>query len=69
MAGRPRKQGHSTDHAFLLVLARIYARGLGVPQDVNKALALLKGNPREDARAYAKELSAAARTNAAAKKP
>jgi TPR repeat protein len=51
-----------------LVLARIYARGLGVPQDVNKARALLKGNPREDAQALAKELSASAK-NAPAKRP
>jgi tetratricopeptide (TPR) repeat protein len=40
-----------------VVLARIYARGLGVPADSNKALGLLKGNPREDARALLKELS------------
>lgn len=43
-----------------LVLARLYARGLGVPPDVNKALALLKANPHEDARALANELAAAA---------
>jgi tetratricopeptide (TPR) repeat protein len=41
-----------------LILARIYARGLGVPADPHKALGLLKGNPREDAQALAKELSA-----------
>jgi TPR repeat protein len=52
-----------------LVLARIYAWGLGVPSDVNKARALLKDNPRADAQAFAKELSAAARKNAPARKP
>jgi Tfp pilus assembly protein PilF len=51
-----------------VILARIQARGLGVPPDVNKALALLKGNPREDAKALAKELSAPAKS-APAKKP
>jgi tetratricopeptide (TPR) repeat protein len=51
-----------------VILARIYARGLGVPPDTRKALGLLKGNPREDARALAKELSASAK-NASAKKP
>jgi len=51
-----------------LILARIYARGLGVPPDMNKALGLLKGNPREDAQALAKELSASAK-NASPKKP
>jgi len=51
-----------------VILARIYARGFGVPPDANKALGLLKGNPREDAQALAKELSASAR-NAPAKKP
>jgi len=44
-----------------LILARIYARGIGVPPDVTKALALLKGNPREDARALAKELAPSAK--------
>ena len=42
-----------------VTLARIYARGLGVPADPNKALGLLKGNQREDAQALLKELSAA----------
>ena len=51
-----------------LVLARIYARGLGVPQDTGKALSLLKGNQREDAQALAKELSASAK-NASPGKP
>lgn len=44
-----------------LVLARFYAQGLGVPRDVGKALALLKGNPREEARVLAKELAIAAK--------
>ena len=51
-----------------VILARIYAKGLGVPPDTGKALGLLKGNPREDAQALAKELSASAK-NASAKKP
>jgi tetratricopeptide (TPR) repeat protein len=51
-----------------LILARIYARGLGVPPDANKALGLLKGNPREDAQALAKELAAPAKS-APVKKP
>jgi Flp pilus assembly protein TadD len=51
-----------------LILARIYARGLGVPPDANKALGLLKGNPREDAQALAKELSAQTKS-APANKP
>ncbi len=42
-----------------VILARIYARGLGVPADPHKALGLLKGNQREDAQALANELSAA----------
>ncbi len=40
-----------------LALARIYARGLGVSQDRNKAIALLKGNPDEEAQRLLKELS------------
>ena len=51
-----------------VILARIYARGLGVPADPNKALGLLKGNQREDTQTLAKELSALAK-NAPAKKP
>jgi tetratricopeptide (TPR) repeat protein len=51
-----------------VLLARILAQGLGVPPDANKALALLKGNPREDAKALAKELSAAAK-DAATSRP
>lgn len=51
-----------------VILARIYAKGLGVPADVNKALGLLKENPREDAQALMKELSASAK-NAPVKKP
>lgn len=45
-----------------VILARIYAKGLGMPADVNKARGLLKGNPREDAQALMKELSASAKT-------
>ena len=45
-----------------LILARIYARGIGVEPDVKRALALLKGNPREDAQALRKELSASAKS-------
>ena len=51
-----------------LILARIYAKGLGVPADANKALRLLRGNPREDAQALMKELAASAKTTPA-KKP
>jgi TPR repeat protein len=40
-----------------LVLARIYARGLGVTQDRTKAIALLKGNPEEEAKRLLKDLS------------
>lgn len=40
-----------------LILARIYAKGLGVPQDVQKARDLLKHNPREDVQVLLKELS------------
>ncbi len=40
-----------------LVLARIYGRGLGVSQDRTKAIALLKGNPDEEAKRLLKELS------------
>jgi tetratricopeptide (TPR) repeat protein len=48
-----------------VILARIYARGLGVPADPHKALGLLKGNPREDAQALLKELSASAKNKTA----
>lgn len=41
------------------VLALIYAKGLGVPQDLTKAGSLLKGNPNEDAQRLLKEISAA----------
>ncbi len=51
-----------------VILARIYARGLGVPADPTKARGLLKGNSREDAQALAKELSAATK-GAAAPRP
>jgi TPR repeat protein len=40
-------------------LALIYAKGLGVPQDLTKAGSLLKGNPNEDAQRLLKEISAA----------
>lgn len=50
-----------------LVLAKIYGRGIGVPPDLKKALALLKGNSREEAQALAKELSAAAKGASAAR--
>ncbi|MGH7206221.1 MAG: tetratricopeptide repeat protein [Nitrospiraceae bacterium] len=42
-----------------VALARIYARGLGVPQDLNKARGLLKGNHHEDAKRLLRELSVA----------
>jgi TPR repeat protein len=42
-----------------IVLARIYAKGLGVPQDLTKAGSLLKDNPNEDAQRLLKEISAA----------
>jgi TPR repeat protein len=38
-------------------LARIYARGLGVPPDLERAVALLKATPHEDARRLLQELS------------
>jgi TPR repeat protein len=41
-----------------LALARIYAEGLGVPQDVDRAIALLKATPHEDAQRLLRELSA-----------
>jgi TPR repeat protein len=41
-----------------LVLARIYANGLGVSKDRNKALALLKGHPQEEGRRLFADLSA-----------
>lgn len=40
-----------------IALARIYARGLGVPQDLKKARDLLKGNHQEDAKRLLREIS------------
>ena len=40
-----------------VALARIYARGLGVPQDLNKAKGLLKDNRHEDATRLLREIS------------
>ncbi len=39
-----------------VALARIYARGLGIPQDLNKARSLLKGNHHEDAKRLLREI-------------
>jgi TPR repeat protein len=41
-----------------IMLARIYAKGWGVPQDVDKAISLLKGSQDEEARRMLKKLSA-----------
>jgi TPR repeat protein len=41
-----------------LVMARVYAHGLGVQQDVKKAKALLKGESSEEAKALLREISA-----------
>lgn len=41
-----------------IALARIYARGLGVPRDVGRAIGLLKSTPHEDAQRLLRELSA-----------
>lgn len=40
-----------------MALARIYAEGLGVPRDVERALALLRETPHEDAQSLLQELS------------
>ena len=40
-----------------IALARIYARGIGVPADLERAIALLKATPHEDARRLLQELS------------
>ena len=45
-----------------VALARIYARGLGVPQDLKKARDLLKGNHHEDAKRLLRELSVGQQT-------
>ncbi len=42
-----------------IALARVYARGLGVPQDVGRAVALLRATPHEDAQRLLQELSPA----------
>jgi TPR repeat protein len=41
-----------------LALARIYGHGVGVPQDLDKAKALLKGDHRDAAKALLRELTA-----------
>lgn len=41
-----------------LVMARVYARGLGVQQDVKKAKALLKGDSSDEAKALLREITA-----------
>ena len=43
-----------------LALARFYARGIGVPRDMARAVALLKATPHEDARRLLEELATAA---------
>ena len=40
-----------------LIMARFYVRGQGVPEDLKKAKALLKGNPKEEAKALLREIS------------
>jgi TPR repeat protein len=42
-----------------VALARIYARGLGVSPDLERAVDLLKATPHEDARRLLRELSPA----------
>ena len=41
-----------------LVMARLYAHGLGVPQDIKKAKALLKGESSDEAKALLRDISA-----------
>jgi tetratricopeptide (TPR) repeat protein len=41
-----------------LVMARAYAHGLGVPQDIKKAKALLKGESSDEAKALLRDISA-----------
>ncbi len=43
-------------------LARIYARGLGVPQDVARAIGLLRGTPHPDAQRLLQELTSTTET-------
>ena len=40
-----------------IALARVYGRGLGVPRDVPRAMALLRATPHEDARRLLEELA------------
>ncbi len=40
-----------------IALARVYGRGLGVPRDVPRAVALLRATPHEDARRLLEELA------------
>jgi TPR repeat protein len=40
-----------------IALARVYGRGLGVPKDVPRAVALLRATPHEDARRLLEELA------------
>lgn len=40
-----------------IALARVYGRGLGVPRDVPRAVALLRATPHEDARRLLQELA------------
>jgi Tfp pilus assembly protein PilF len=40
-----------------IALAKVYGRGLGVPRDVPRAVALLRGTPHEDARRLLQELA------------
>jgi hypothetical protein len=39
-------------------LARIYAKGIGVPSDLQKTKAVLKGLPKQEANALLAELGA-----------
>jgi len=48
-----------------IVLARIYARGLGVPRDLERAVALLRATPHEDAQRLLRELTATTESGAA----
>jgi tetratricopeptide (TPR) repeat protein len=41
-----------------LAMARVYAHGLGVPQDIRKAKALLKGESSDEAKALLRDISA-----------
>jgi hypothetical protein len=37
-------------------LARVYGRGIGVPQDIPKAKGILKGLPKNDMNAFLTEI-------------